>query len=219
MIKAVIFDMDGLLIDSEPFWQPAQVTAFKTVGIELTQADLHSHMGRRIEENIDHQYHKHPWEGPSRKDIEAMIVDQVIASVKREGKLRPGARKALDLCRGESLPMAIASSSSAEIIDTVLNTLDIRGYFKLVYSADNETHGKPHPGVFVTTAELLGVPAQACLVFEDSPSGVLAAKAAKMRCVAVPEPGVKDNPFIRTADIIIDSLEEFNAAMLGKLAN
>jgi len=217
MIKAVIFDMDGLLNDSEPFWWSAQRAAFKTVGIELSDADLHSHMGRRIAENIAHRYHKQPWQGSSQKDIEAMIVDRVIAAIKREGKLRPGAHKALDLCKSKSLPLAIASSSSNEIIDTVLTKLGIHDYFDRIYSADNEPYGKPHPGVFITAAELLQVPIRSCLVFEDSPSGVLAAKAARMKCVAVPEPAFKYHPFVRTADVIIGSLDEFDESMLTSL--
>ena len=209
--------MDGLLIDSEPFWQAAQVKAFKTVGINLSQADLDRHMGRRIQENIESMYHKQPWQGPTQKDIEALIVDEVITSVKRQGKLRAGAKKTLELCKKQALPLALASSSSDEIIDTVLNALDIKHYFDLIYSADNESHGKPHPGVFISTAELLRVVPQNCLVFEDAPSGVLAAKAAKMKCVAVPEAALKNDRFIRTADIILDSLEEFDQATLAGL--
>jgi HAD superfamily hydrolase (TIGR01509 family) len=217
MVKAFIFDMDGLLIDSEPFWQAGQVKAFKTVGIKLTQADLGKHMGRRISENIENMYIEKPWKGASQKDIEALIVDEVISSVKREGGLRAGVKKTLDLCKKQKLPMALASSSSNEIINTVMDTLGIKRYFDLIYSADNETHGKPHPGVFITTAELLNVAPQNCLVFEDAPSGVLAAKAAKMKCIAVPEPRLRDDPFVRTADVVLGSLEEFDEAMLASL--
>lgn len=218
MIKAVIFDMDGLLIDSEPLWQRAQIAAFATVGIRPTPEDFRQTMGRRINEVVEHWHHRQPWEGPSQKDIEALVVDDLIALVKQEGQLLPGVHHAFEVCRKQQLPMALASSSSNEIIDTVIDTLNIREYFTEIYSADHEPYGKPHPGVFITTAQRLGVSPVQCVVFEDSPSGVLAAKAAKMHCITVPHPDTKSHPFIQAADAVIDSLEQFDDALLRKLA-
>jgi len=217
MIDAVIFDMDGLLIDSEPFWRKAQVIAFKTVGVDLTKADMAMTMGRRIDEVVEHWYHERPWEGKSQKDIETLIVDEVIRLIKQEGQPRSGVMATLDYFKQLGLPMAVASSSSMEIINAVVDALDIRTYFNELFSAEHETHGKPHPGVFITTAQHLNVPPHKCLVFEDSPSGVLSAKAAKMMCIAVPEPEIKNHAFVQTADIILDSLEELNESVLKEL--
>ena len=216
MIQAVIFDMDGLLIDSEPLWRRAQKAAYKTVGFEIKDEQMQETMGRRIEEVVEYWYHKHPWEGASLKDVEALIVDNLIAGVKSEGQMKPGVHHALEVCKQAKLPLAIASSSSNEIIEAVLDTLKIHDFFDYIYSADHEPFGKPHPGVFITTAGMLGVVPQDIVVFEDAPSGVLAAKAAKMHCIAVPEPEVKNHAFIQTADIVIDSLEEFDHAMLSR---
>lgn len=217
MIDAVIFDMDGLLIDSEPFWRRAQVYAFGTVGLKLDDNDMRSTMGRRIDEVVGHWYNERPWTGASQKDIEALIIDKVIELVEAEGNSMPGVKHVLDFFQDKRVPMALASSSSSEIINAVLNKLNVKGYFEHIYSAENETHGKPHPGVYITTASLLGVPAHRCLAFEDSPSGVLAAKAAKMKCVAVPDTDHKSDKFIQIADVVMNSLEEFNETIFKSL--
>jgi sugar-phosphatase len=100
----------------------------------------------------------------------------------------------------------------------VVDTLNIRDYFEVIYSGEHEPYLKPHPGVFISTAALLKVEPRHCLVFEDAPAGVLAAKAARMKCVAVPERAHKFDPFIQTADMVINSLEQFDDTTLQKLA-
>lgn len=209
--------MDGLLIDSEPLWHDASKKALQSVGVDLTKEDFSKTLGRGITNAIDDWYHMKPWKGASQAEIKALIIDDFVELVKNGGKAKPGVPEVLELFKSKPLPMAIASSTDYKIIDTVVDTLKIRGYFKVIYSAEHETHGKPHPGVFISTAKRLKVEPRQCLVFEDAPSGVLAAKAAHMKCIAVPEPEVKDHPFIQTADIIIDSLEEFDEATLTSL--
>lgn len=209
--------MDGLLIDSEPLWHKASKKALQSVGVDLTKEDFSKTLGRGITNAIDDWYHMKPWKGASQAEIKALIIDDFEELVKNEGKAKPGVHEILELFKNRPLPMAIASSTDYKIIDTVVDTLKIRSYFDVIYSAQHETHSKPHPGVFISTAKRLEVEPRYCLVFEDAPSGVLAAKAAHMKCIAVPEPAVKNHPFIQTADIIIDSLEEFDKTMLANL--
>ena len=217
MINAVIFDMDGLLIDSEPFWRRAQIAAFNSVGVSLTDDDMRQTMGRRIDEVVAHWFHERTWGGASQKDVEALIVDKVIELIKSEGAPLPGVLEVIEYFKNKSLPMAIASSSSTEIIDAVVDKFHIRNCFEHIYSAEHETHGKPHPGVYITTASLLGVPTHRCLALEDSPSGVLSAKAAKMKCVAVPDAENINHSYILIADAVLNSLEEFDDALLNSL--
>lgn len=174
-------------------------------------------MGTRLNEVVEHFFHLYPWEGPTVEEIEQRIIDDVIHYIKTEGQLKPGVHQVFDLVKSKGLPMAIASSSPLSIIDAVVDTFDLRKELDDVFSAYHEPYGKPHPGVFITTSDMLQIHPRHCLVFEDSPSGVLAAKAAKMTCVAVPEPETKPHKFIQTADIIIDSLKEFDTAILEKL--
>ena len=217
MIKAVIFDMDGLLIDSEPFWSRAFKDAFKTLGVKITYQDMLEIRGFRPSESVKHLYLKYRAKGALEKDIEALLFADMIAMIKSEAKLLPGVHHAFEVCKQALLPMAIASSAPDKIIGTAVDSLDIRKFFDHIHSAEYEPYGKPHPGIFITTAGLLGVAPNECLVFEDAPAGVLAAKAAKMKCIAVPEAGLENNPFIKTADIVIGSLEEFDETMLAGL--
>ena len=210
MIKAVIFDMDGLMIDSEPIWRRAEKITFEQVGIYLSEDDMKTTMGLRVDEVVEYWYHKKPWQNMSKKDIEAQIVDKVIKLIKSEGAQMMGLTQVIEFFKNKSIKMAVASSSYGEIIDTVIDKFRMRDNFEIIYSAEHETHGKPHPGVFITTASLLNVEPQNCLVFEDSPFGVLAAKAAKMKCIAVPAHEDIANKFIQVADIVIDSLSDFN---------
>lgn len=216
MIKAVIFDMDGLLVDSEPFWRAAERRVLRTVGIDPTDEQMHQSMGRPINEVIEHWYRLHPWEGPSIEEITEQVVDEVINQIQQNGKLLPGVHQVIKMLKQKGLPMAIASSSPMKLIDSTVDALELRQYFDHIYSAEHEKYGKPNPGVFIKTAELLGFDPHYCLVFEDAPSGVLAAKAARMQCVAVPQAKVSNNSFILTADLVIDSLEDFGEAQLLK---
>ncbi len=217
MIKAVIFDMDGLITDSEPLWDKAKEPVLKSVGIEVNEELAHQHRGRVLKENIAELYHEKPWQGISQEQVVAAIIQELIRLTKSEGKLMPGAQAALSLCAQQKLPMALASSSPSELINAVMDKFKLRHYFKVIYSAENEPFGKPHPGVFISAAKELKVVPHQCLVLEDAPSGVLAAKAAKMHCIAVPQADLRNDPFVNTADIVLDSLKELTPQMLHSL--
>lgn len=216
-VQAVIFDMDGLLIDSEPLWQEAECRVFRQVGLNLTPQDCEQTTGLRIDEVVQFWYDRHPWGSSSCHEIAEQIVAEVVYLIQTQGKSLVGVEKALKFVADKTIPLGLASSSSYRLIESVLSKLGIRSLFQVVYSATEEAYGKPHPGVYLATAKKLGIPPTSCLALEDSLNGVIAAKAARMLCIAVPQAFPDQDPRFILADRIIGSLMEFNQDLWDRL--
>lgn len=216
--SASIFDMDGLLVDSERLWHQAEIEVLGALGVPLAADQRRLTKGMVVEEVALYWFERYPWAGESPEEVAARVVDRVIELVLTDGRLQAGAETALELCHHRGLPLALASSSQYRLIEAVLGHFDLEGHFALVHSAQDEPYGKPHPGVFITTAGRLGVPPARCVVWEDSSAGVLAAKAARMACVAVPEAVERESSAFAIADAVLGSLEEVDDALLDTLA-
>jgi sugar-phosphatase len=211
--------MDGLLIDSEVLWHEAEVEILgDRLGVPIETDGFRTTKGMFVHEVIEHWYGLYPWPGPSPAEVAVSIVDRVIQLILTKGVLKPGAVGAVDLCRDRGWPLAVASSSEYRLIDAALGHFALRERFTLIHSAEDEEYGKPHPAVFLTAASKLGAQAKRCLVWEDAPAGVLAAKAASMACIAVPEVGEGHDPAFGLADLVVESLEEVDAASLDEIA-
>ncbi|MCB0416588.1 MAG: hexitol phosphatase HxpB [Bdellovibrionales bacterium] len=219
MIAAVIFDMDGVLLDSEPFWRRAEIQCFADVGIQLTEEQCLQTQGIRMAEITEMYYSRSPWDGISPAALTQKVIDEVAEQISLHGRRLAGVEGALSFFEGKKLPLGLATSSPEKHIEAVLRALDLNGVFKVTYSADREPYGKPHPGVYLTTAKALGVAPQNCLAIEDSVNGVLAAKAARMKCLAVPEEKVRQDPRFAIADLKLNSLSELSDAHWAKLAS
>ncbi len=216
-IRAAIFDMDGLLIDTEPVWRRTEIEIFGHLGLHLSEEQCLQTMGVRVAQVVELWYSRHPWNGPSCVAVTQEIIDSVISRVRNEGAAKEGVYDALETVRRAGLPIGIASSSSENLIHAVIERLGIGPYVQVICSADAEMEGKPHPAVYLTTARCLGFAGQDCLAFEDSPNGVLSAKAALMYCIAVPDPYLADDPRMRAADLTLESLADFTPALLDEL--
>jgi len=216
-IKAVIFDMDGLLVDSELLWIEADLKIFRKIGVPLTAPMTKETIGLREDEVVEHWFYRYPWTGPTKQEVLKEIIDEVIRLIKDQAQPMQGMDEVIKLFSSQNIPMAVASSSEDRIIDTVLTKFSLKDKMKVIYSAEHEHFGKPHPGVYITTAQKLGVSPSECLAFEDSPNGILSAKAAKMRCVAVPNIHVIDKRVFNIADLIINSLKDFTFEHLKNL--
>jgi sugar-phosphatase len=216
--KAAIFDMDGLLIDSEILWHEAEIDILGGLGVPLEVDGCRSTKGMFVDEVTEYWHNLYPWNGPAPAEVAVTVVDRVIALVLEKGELKPGAEHAIATCAERGLPLAVASSSQYRLIEQALEHFGLRRHFAVVHSAEEEEFGKPHPAVFITAADKLGVPPRGCLVWEDAPAGVLAAKAASMACIAVPEDGEGHHPAFGLADVVLHSLEETDDQVFAAVA-
>jgi mannitol-1-/sugar-/sorbitol-6-/2-deoxyglucose-6-phosphatase len=216
-ITASIFDMDGLLIDSEILWHEAEIEILGGLGVPLSADGCRTTKGMFVNEVARHWFTRYPWAGPTPDEVAVRIVDRVIELTLGKGTLKPGAAHAIGLCAGRGWPLAVASSSQYRLIDAALGHFGLRGHFAVIHSAEEEPYGKPHPAVFLSAATRLGVGPKECLVWEDAPAGVVAAKAASMACVAVPEEGEGGHPAYGLADLVVGSLLEVDDAALDEV--
>ncbi|MDN3619471.1 hexitol phosphatase HxpB [Polaribacter undariae] len=204
ILNTFIFDMDGVIIDSEPFWRQAQIKILSTYNVTVTVEDcIKNTMGKRIDDVALtwcqlHQLSINP------KSLEKEIITAVVQLITEKGKAKKGLFELLDFLKKNNFNIALATSSSKPIIDAVFNKLNIAHYFKVVCSADDEEYGKPHPAIYLKAAKLLKVPTGNCLVLEDSVTGLIAAKAASINTIVIPED--KNDPRFTLANNIYTSM-------------
>jgi mannitol-1-/sugar-/sorbitol-6-/2-deoxyglucose-6-phosphatase len=219
-VEAVVLDMDGLLIDTEPVWRAAESAVFAGLGIPLSESDVLDSTGQPIEELIPVWRRRAPSGGfgvrLSDAEVAGLIVDRVIAHVKAEGEPMPGVAAAIARFDRYGLRLAIASSSPRRLIDAVCDRLGLSG-IEVRCSAMDEARGKPAPDVYLTAARRLGIAAARCLALEDSPNGIASAKAAGMCCLAVPDPLLASDPRYRQADLVLRSLTDLDDIALRRL--
>ncbi|QYJ71884.1 hexitol phosphatase HxpB [Shewanella sp. FJAT-51649] len=187
-IQAVIFDMDGVLIDSEPLWQRVEYEVLSALGVPVTIETIQQTTGLRIDQCVDYWYHKAPWTDYDNAKVSKAIVDKVAEEILITGEAMQGVQQAIEYCQAKGLKIGLATSSFYTIIEAVLSKLSLSDKFMAVQSAEGLTYGKPHPEVYLNCAAALGVDPRYCLAIEDSFNGLIAARAANMQTVAIPAP-------------------------------
>jgi sugar-phosphatase len=217
MIEAVIFDMDGILINSEPFWKRAEQKCFLTVGLELNDELCKQTTGLDGIGTITYWYQHKPWKGLSFAEMKKRIEYEVMDQVMQNGKANNGVDMILELFKSKQIKTAVASSSPLFLIETVLKKLNLTQSFAVWQTSETEEAGKPHPAVYIATAKRLNVKPGNCLAFEDSINGLKSAKSAGMKVVVVPDPHLKGDLRYNEADLIIDSLDQFSEDHLRSL--
>jgi sugar-phosphatase len=170
--------------------------------------------GVRIDEVVRLRYAEKPWTNKSLAQVEAEILVEVQRLATTEGQTLPGVHEVLAACARSDCKIALASSSPLHMIEAVISHLGLTAYFSVVCSAADEEHGKPHPAVYLTTAARMGLAPQSCLAFEDSVPGVLAARAAGMQVVAVPDRHQFHREEFAVAQLKLRSLADFPQTLL-----
>lgn len=212
---AAIFDMDGVLVDSEPLHIESYVRAFDEYGTDLS----HEHYRQKIA--LGH--HSVPelfseldgnmdcWHELSKRKAE--LLKELIAE---KLKLMPGIVELLKILRESDIPVALATSAGRSSLELIMEKFDLRPYFKIIITWEDVGAIKPDPQAYIVAAQRLGVKPKECVVFEDSPRGVLAAHRAGAKCIAIPTSTTYDGDFSR-ADLMIDSLAKADLKTLRDL--
>lgn len=213
-----IFDMDGLLLDTEPLWGKSMLKIAEHYQIPISPAHFKHTTGLRITEVTDYWLKKFPWPGAQTSiQIANEILDEVISLSKKEGTVMEGVLETLDFLKSQNIKIGLASSSPMRMINELIPYFHLIEYFEVLISADKAVAGKPHPDVYLQCAKALQTESWNCVAFEDSINGMIAAKSARMKVVVVPEaPKYKDVRF-GLADVKLHSLKEFNEAVWRNL--
>ena len=216
-LNTVIFDMDGLLIDSEPLWKEAAEALFLTYGKQLTTQQYTITTGLRTKEFLAYWFSYFNLPAAEIDDAERTVVKRVIKLVEQKGKPMPGVQHIINFFLEKNFKIGLASSSPGELISLVIDLLGIGTHLQAISSAADLAYGKPHPEVYLNCAVKLAVLPGQCICFEDSFNGMIAAKAAKMKCVIVPSLQDYRNPVWEAADLKISTLNNFNELLLSSL--
>lgn len=209
MITSVLFDMDGVLVDSQPMHYDADIYTMKHFGVNLTVDELAAYAGTT---NLD-RYTRFKARYQMNAAVDEMVAfrESCIMRFVYEYDLKPidGVRALLESIKAAGLKTAVASSSSYDLIGAVLERLDLRMYFDAIVSGEDMENGKPAPDIFLKTARVLKSDESSCVVIEDSGNGVLAANRAGMKVIGYinPSSGVQN---LETATRIIQRFDQIN---------
>jgi HAD superfamily hydrolase (TIGR01509 family) len=206
MIKAILFDLDGLLVDSEPHSLASWEAILEERGVKLDQSTIDSILGQRIDATARTLIDKYHLPDTAQALADAKTEYQ-ITHLAGNVKPMPGLFELLDEIERLGLKQAIASSGIRRYVEAVLRVNGLLDRFSFVITGDQVAHGKPAPDVFLAAARALNVEPSDCLVLEDAPNGVQAAKAAGMTCIAVPDHSVARLD-LSQADKVVTSLHD-----------
>ncbi|CBA30271.1 hexitol phosphatase HxpB [Cronobacter turicensis] len=208
-ILAAIFDMDGLLIDSEPLWDQAELEVIATLGVDTSRRhELPDTLGLRIDLVVALWFAQQPWNGPSVDEVTQRIITRAMTLVEEQRPLLPGVADAIALCKAQGLKVGLASASPLRMLERVLTLFDLRDQFDVLASAEHLPYSKPHPQVYLDAAAKLGVDPLCCVTLEDSVNGMVATKAARMRSIVVPAEENRSDARWALANVRLNSLTE-----------
>jgi HAD superfamily hydrolase (TIGR01509 family) len=200
--EAAVFDMDGLLIDSEPLWGRAEAALVEAHGGRLTRADRLGTIGRSIDDSIAIHAERLGLPPSTLPDLRGELIATVRGLYATEGVIRPGAAELVERLTGR-LPLGLASNSDRDLVDLALARIGLVGRFETIVTAADVARPKPAPDAYLELCRRLGADPTRAIGFEDSPSGVAALREAGIVAVGVLAGGPLD---LRAADVVVDSL-------------
>ncbi len=210
---AAIFDMDGLLLDTEPLWGVSMLKIATHYQVPVGPDFFKYTTGLRIYEVTEFWKEKFGWPGDTTaKQVAEDILDDIIALSKSDGAVMPGAEACLQWLSANNIKIGLATSSPTRMLNDLIDHFGLRNYFAVLTSADTALFGKPHPEVYLQCAHALNEAPWNCVALEDSVNGMISGKAARMKVIVVPEEARYDDPRFGLADKKLHSLEEFTAA-------
>jgi HAD superfamily hydrolase (TIGR01509 family) len=210
----VVFDLDGLLLDSEQVWDAAREELARERGGRWHENAQRDMMGMSSPEWSRYMHDVIGLPEPP-EEINREVVRRLDAIYRERLPVIPGAREAVERI-GACWPLALASSSNRELIDLALELLGVAGLFRATVSSEEVSRGKPAPDVYLEAARRLGVDPTRAAAVEDSHNGIRAAKAAGMRVIAIPNAHFPPGPdALADADVVLDSLDDLTPEAIG----
>lgn len=217
MIDAVVFDLDGVLVDSEPVWEEVRRQVVAEHGGHWAPDAQHRLMGMSTQEWARY-LSEDLGTGLPPETIATLVIERMAARYNDQLPLMPGAVEAV---RGLAArwPLGLASSSPPSLIDTVLDAACLRASFLAVMSTEQVARGKPAPDIYLAVADQLGQRPQRCAAIEDSTNGLLSAASAGMQVIAIPHPRYPPDPTaLQAARLVLTSLADLATSTLTALA-
>jgi HAD superfamily hydrolase (TIGR01509 family) len=213
VIEAVVFDLDGVLLQSEEVWDAVRERYVREHGGRYDEEVQRSMMGMSAPEWSRYLHEDAGvWEDP--EEINRDVVELMLEAYRRELPLLPGAEEAVRRTAA-AFPLALASSSNREIFEAVLELAGLADCFQATVSSEEVPHGKPAPDVYLEAARRLGVAPERCAAVEDSQAGIRSASSAGMRVVAIPNASYPpDEEALALADVVVDSLDDLTDDVL-----
>ncbi|MFW5787067.1 MAG: HAD family hydrolase [Bacillota bacterium] len=208
IIEAVIFDMDGVIIDSEPLHYEVNQEIFEELKINIDKKEYSRYIGVSNTEMWKDIIKRYKLNYSLKELVE--IQKQKNLQHLKQGKLNtvPGVNKLIKNLHNRNIKLALASSSPPELIETALKLFNLGKYFSVIESGENVKNGKPEPDIFLKTASLLNINKNNIIIIEDSHNGVLAANKAGIKCVGFKNEN-SGNQDLSKADFIIDNFDQF----------
>jgi HAD superfamily hydrolase (TIGR01509 family) len=182
-LKAVIFDMDGVLIDSEKFWTQAELDVFSSYGVQVTEDLAAQTKYMTTQEVTEFWYERFPWDNLDVSDLENKVVTRVIEMIQTQDCIISGVEEFIRHLKTKDYKIGLATNAPLRVAHVVLEKLQVRDLFDTIHSSEFEIQGKPHPAVYLTSAKNLGISPEHCIAIEDSHSGLKAAKGAGMQTI------------------------------------